>query len=208
MVRFAGSLALVVCCTVSALADIAPPPPEKGFKRVPYENVLKLATELPGYQFYTFQRLGLGGKETIGKELKLGTETGVVVPSTSSPSVRTGVVAVPTRVMDQLQTKENLAQLLSRDSKDKLPAGVVVLETRGTIRDVRVSDPRTRVENVITVARDERAGVKFTAQEVPAPPGQEGKPESPARPPFALLFTGIAVALAVVTLGLWYVRRR
>ena len=52
----------------------------KGFKRVPYENIMKLGAELPGYKFYTFQRLGLGGRETIGDELKPGTEKGVAVP--------------------------------------------------------------------------------------------------------------------------------
>src|SRR5262245_54664509 len=97
MVRFACSLAMLACSTLSAVADIAPPPPAKGFKRVPYEHVMKLAAELPGYKFYTFQRLGLGGQETIKDELKLETEMGMAVPSSSSPSVRTGVVAVPAK---------------------------------------------------------------------------------------------------------------
>src|SRR5436190_14048685 len=111
MVRFACSLALVACFPLSAVADIAPPPPVKGFKRVPSEIIMKLETELPGYKFYTFQRLGLGGQETIGEELKLGTQNGIAVPSSSSPSVRTGVVAVPAKVMDELKTKEKLAKL-------------------------------------------------------------------------------------------------
>src|SRR5262245_43277808 len=101
VVRFACSLAMVACLTLSAVADIPPPPPGKGFKRVPYEQSVKLAADLPGYKFYPFQRLGLAGRETIGEELKLGTETGVVVGSSSSPSVRTGVVAVPAKVMDE-----------------------------------------------------------------------------------------------------------
>ena len=66
MVRFACSLAMVACFTSSAVADIPPPPPAKGFKRVPYENIMKLEAELPGYKFYTFQRLGINGDETIG----------------------------------------------------------------------------------------------------------------------------------------------
>lgn len=109
VVRLACALAMVACFTLSAVADIPAPPPAKGFKRVPYEHLLKLEAELPGYRFYTFQRLGLGGQETIGDELKLGTETGMAVPSSSSPSVRTGVVAVPGKVMDELKTKESLA---------------------------------------------------------------------------------------------------
>ena len=208
MVRFACSLAMVACFTLSAVADIPPPPPGKGFKRVPYENIMKLGTELPGYKFYTFQRLGLGGQETIRGELKLGTENGIAVPSSSSPSVRTGVVAVPEKVMDELKTKENLAKLLSRDNKDKLPAGVVVYETRGTIRDLKESDPRTKVENVITVSLDEKAGVKFTAKETPEPPSKDAAPEPSTRPPLAMPIAGIAASLAIVTLGVWYFRRK
>jgi hypothetical protein len=199
---------MVACFTLSAVADIPPPPPVKGFKRVAYENIMKLGTELPGYKFYTFQRLGLGGEETIEGELKLGTENGIAVPSSSSPSVRTGVVAVPEKVMDELKTKENLAKLLSRDNKDKLPAGVVVYETRGTIRDLKESDPRTKVENVITVSLDEKAGVKFTAEEPPEPPSKDAAPEPPTRPSLAMLIAGIAAALAIVTLGVWYFRRK
>jgi hypothetical protein len=206
--RFACSLALVACLTSSAVADIAPPPPKTGFKRVPYENVMKLGAELPGYKFYTFRRLGLGGKETIGDELKLETGNGIAVPSNSSPSVRTGVVAVPEKVMDELQTKENLAKLLSRDNKDKLPAGVVVYDTHGTSRDLKETDPRTKVENVITVSPDEKARVKFTAQETPAPAGNDAALEASARPPSAMLIAGIAAPLAIVTLGVWYFRRK
>ncbi len=206
MVRFACSVALVACLTSSAVADVPPPPPEKGFKRVPYEHTLKLEADLPGYKFYPFQRLGIGGQETIGDELRLGTEKGVPVPSSSSPSVRTGVVAVPEAVMAELKTKENLAKLLSRDNKDKLPAGVVVYETRGTIRDLSEADPRTKVENVITVSRDEKAGVKFAAKEVPA--GKEAAPKPSGRPPLAMLIAGVAAALGVVTLGVWYLRRK
>jgi hypothetical protein len=206
--RFVCSLALVVCFALAAVADIPPPPPEKGFKRVPYENVMKLETELPGYKFYTFRRLGLGGQETIGEELKLGTKTSLAVPSSSSPSVRTGVVAVPEKVMDELKTSENLAKLLSRDNKDKLPAGVVVYETRGTTRDLKERDPRTKVENVITVSRDEKAGVRFTAKETPEPPGRDAAPEPSTQPSLSMLIAGIAAALAIAALGLWYVRRK
>ena len=208
VVRFACALFVVAGFTWPAAADIPPPPPDRGFKRVPYEHVLKLEAELPGYKFYPFQRMGLGGRETIGEELKLGTETGVAVPSSSSPSVRTGVVAVPDKVMDELKTKENLAKLLSRDNKDKLPAGVVVYETRGTARDLKESDPRTKVENVITVSRDETAGVKFTAQEPPALAGADADPGPSKRPPAAMLVAGIAAGLAIVTLGVWYFRRK
>jgi hypothetical protein len=208
VVRFAGSLAVVIGFTWSAAADIPPPPPPKGLKRVPYENLLKLEKELPVYKFYPFQRLGLGGHETVGDELQLSTEKGVAVHSSSSPSVRTGVVAVPAKVMDELKTKENLAKLLSRDNKDKLPAGVVVYETRGTTRDLKESDPRTKVENVITISSDEKAGVKFDAKETPAPAGTDAAPDSPKRPVFALAIAGIAVGLAVAMLGVWIFRRK
>jgi hypothetical protein len=57
---------MVACLALSAVADIPPPPPAKGLKRVPYENVVKLGMDLPGYKFYTFRRLGLGGQETAG----------------------------------------------------------------------------------------------------------------------------------------------
>ena len=207
-VTVACTLAMVACFTLSAVADIPPPPPERGFKRVPYEYTLKLETELPEYKFYTFQRMGLGGQETIGNELQLGTENGVTVPSSSSPSVRTGVIAVPGKVMAELKTKENLAKLLSRDYKDTLPAGVVVYETHGTIQDLQESDPRTKVENVITVCRDEKAGVKFTAKEPPALPSKDAVSEPSTRPPLALLIAGVAMALAIVTLGVWYFRRK
>lgn len=214
MVRFACSLALIACLTGPALADIPPPPPAKGLKRVPYEIVMKLEKGMPGYKFYTFSRMGLGGQETVKEELTLGTEKAVAVPSSSSPSVRTGVVAVPDKVMAELKTKENLAKLLSRDAKGELPAGVVVYETRGTIADLKESDPRTKVESVVTISPDDKAGVKFTAAETPAPASRKsgddgGADDRPStQPPGALLIAGIAVALAVVTLGIWYFRRK
>lgn len=208
VIRFACTFAIAACFTYSAVADVAPPPPGKGFKRVPYEHVLKLETELPGYKFYPFQRMGLGGKDVIGDELQLGTDRGVAVPSSSSPSVRTGVVAVPVKVMDELQTKENLAKLLSRDNKEKLPAGVVVYETRGTAQDLKESDPRSKVENVIIISRDEKAGVTFTAKEPPAALNTDDTSESSNGLPWAMLIAGIAAGLAIVALGVWYLRRK
>ena len=208
MVRFSFSLAIVACSTLSAIADIAPPPPQKGFKRVPYQYIVKLETELPGYKFYTWEGWGLRGKETIGEELKLGTKDGVAVPSSSSPSVSTGIVAVPEKVVNELKTKENLSKLLPRGNRDKLPAGVVVYETRGTIRDLKESDPRTKVENVITVSVDEKAGVKFSAKETPEPPSKDAAPKPSTQPPLGMLMAGIATALVIVSLGLWYFRRK
>ncbi|QDU19696.1 hypothetical protein [Urbifossiella limnaea] len=207
MLRSACALAVVAGLALPAAADIPPPPPNKGFKRVPCEFVLKLDAELPGYKFYPFQRLGLGGQETVGDELKLKTDASTAVASSSSPSVRTGVVAVPTKVMDELGSKEKLAKLLSRQNKEELPAGVVVFETRGTSRDLKDSDPRTKVQNVVTVSRDDKAGVKFTAKEAPAPAGQDAGPEVSAWPPGQVV-AGVAAGLAVVALGVWFARRK
>lgn len=206
MIRVALALAAVACFAWSVAADIPPPPPELGFKRVPYEHVLKLSAELPAYKFFTFQQLGIRGKETVKDELKLGVEKGVVVPSNSSPSVRTGVVAVPVKLMDELKTKENLAKLLAWELKEKLPAGVVVYETRGTHSDLRESDPRTKVEYVITVSADEKAGVKFSGRELPAPAGKDGAASESARPPLATIMAGIAASLAIVMAGVWCFR--
>lgn len=206
MVRFACAVVLVAGVAWPAAADIPPPPPAAGFKRVPFVHVLKLDAEAPGYKFFPFQRLGLGGKETLGDELTLAADKGVAVPGSASASVRTGVVAVPAAVWDELKTKENVAKLLSRENKEKLPAGVVVFTTFGTSRDVSERDPRAKVENIVTITRDEKAGVKFTAKEAPAPEGTEPAPT--ARPPLALLVAGVAAGLGVVTLGLWYARRK
>lgn len=204
MFRFACALVMVAAVAWPAAADIPPPPPAAGFKRVPYEHVLKLDADLPGYKFFPFTRLGIGGKETLGDELKLAADKGVVVPGSASPSVRTGVVAVPAAVWGELKTTENVAKLLSRENKQTLPAGVVVYETYGTSHDLSERDPRAKVENVITVTRDEKAGVKFTAKEAPA----GADPAPTARPPLALLVAGVAAALGVVMLGLWYARRK
>lgn len=208
MIRSAAWLMLTVCFASAALADVPPPPPARGLKRVPYEHVLKLAADLPGYKFFPFQRLGIGGQETLGEELKLSTDTGVVVPSTSSPSVRTGVVAVPVKVLDELKSKENLAKLLARDAKDKLPAGVVIHETRGTIEDLPEADPRKKVEKVITISGDDQAGVKFSALETPPPAPKKAAHEPRPRPLLATLIASIAASLSVISLGVWFARRR
>lgn len=207
MTRILLSLAILASFTLSALADIPPPPPKRGEKRVPFENVLKLEKEIPDYKFYAFQRLGLSGKETLGEELKLNTKTGVPVPSTSSPSVRTGIIAVPTKVMEELKTKEKLAELLSRDFKGELPKGVVVHETYGSVSDLKTSDPRTKVENVITAAPDEKAGVKFSEKETPAPQTKSASPKTSSAPNLALIIAGLAISLSILTLGFWIVRR-
>lgn len=84
----------------------------------------------------------------------------------------------------------------------------MVYETRGSTRDLKESDPRSKVENVITASADEQAGVKLTAKETPAPAGTDGAPERPTPSSLATPIAGIAAALAVVTLGLWYFRRK
>ncbi len=206
MYRCLCLLVLVACFSLTAVADIPPPPPERGLKRVPYENVFKLDKEIPGYKFYTFQRMGVRGEHKIVEELKLATDKGIVVPSASSPSVRTGVIAVPVKVMDELKTNENLAKLLARENTDPTPAGVVVLDTRGTTRDLKENDPRSKVENVITISADEKVGVKFTAAETPAPAEAAG--ESSTQPPSAMLYAGIALSVAAVMAGLWWFRRK
>ena len=81
-------------------------------------------------------------------------------------------------------------------------------ETRGTTRDLKGGDPRTKVENVITVSRDDKAGVKFTAKETPALQGKDAASEPPARPPLAMVIAGMAAALAIGTLGVWCFRRK
>lgn len=210
VVRSASSLALLACLAASALADIPPPPPASGFKRVPYEIVMKLEKEIPGYKFYTFRRIGLGGQEEIGEELKLGTENGVAVASSSSPSVRTGVVAVPEEVMADLKTEENLAKMLSREEKGNLPVNVVIFETSGTSMDLEKSDPRSKVQDVVTISPDEETGVVFTARQTPAPLGQdsEGTGTGPStQSSKSLRIAGIAGTLAIITLGIWLFRR-
>jgi hypothetical protein len=205
---FVISLAIVAGFTSAAMADIPPPPPERGFKRVPYENVLILKQEMPEYKFFPFQRLGIGGKETLGSELKVGTKTAIAVPSSSSPSVRTGVVAVPKKVLEELKSEENLAKLLYRDYKGKVPEGVVVYETFGSVSDLKNSDRRTKVENVITVSKDEKAGVKFSAKETPEPPGKNSDGKTTSRSSLGNIIAGLSLTLAMVTLAFWAVRRK
>jgi hypothetical protein len=208
MLRLVVFAILVLSVASVALCDIAPPPPAKGLKRVPLDHILKLERELPDYQFFTFQHTPAPGSETIGEELTLGTKTGVRVPSSSSPSLRTGVIAVPRKVVEELKTTEKLAHLVSREAADKLPAGVVIHETRGTTADLPTSDPRTKLENVITITADEKAGVKFNVNEPAASAGKKALHMPGDRPPVASLVASIAVTLAAVTLGIWFIRRK
>src|SRR5205085_2390059 len=117
-------------------------------------------------------------------------------------------VAVPEKVMQELKTKENLAKLLSRDNEGKLPAGVVVYPTRGTTRDLKGSDPRTKVENVVTISSDEKAGVKFTAKETPPPSLKEDGSDASTQLPVGTIMAGLASALAIASAGIWYFRGR
>ena len=206
MFRLICASTLAAIWTSAALADVPPPPPEDGFKRVPFEHVLKLGEKMPGYKFYTFQQLGLNGQETIEDELELKTDKGVVVPGNSSPSVRTGVVAVPAKVMAELKTTENLAKLLSRENKDRLPAGVVIHETHGTRRDLKESDPRDKVENVITVTPDDEHGVKFVEKTTRPKDGDGETDGTSAGLGTGTLIAGIAAALAVALFGIWIFR--
>jgi len=206
MLRVACLLAVVMCFALTAVADIPPPPPEAGFKRVPYEHVVKLDKEIAGYKFYTF-RGSIGGGATVDEELKLDPKKATPVPGSSSPSFWTGVVAVPVKLMDELKTNENLAKQLSRENEGKRPAGLVVYLTQGTSRDLKTTDPRTKVENVITISADEKAGVKFSAAEAAAPPGKNTSSES-TTPPAGMLLGGIALSLALVTSGLLWFRRK
>ncbi len=188
MLRTACLLAVVLGSALAALADIPPPPPGPASKRVPYEHVVKLDKEIAGYKFYTF-RGSIGGGATVDEELKLDPKKGTPVPGSSSASFWTGIVAVPVKLMDELKTNENLAKLLSRENEDKRPAGLVVYLTHGTSRDLKTTDPRTKVENVITISADEKAGVKFTAADGAAP-GKNTSSESSAQPPAGMLLGG------------------
>lgn len=206
MLRTACLLAVVLGSALAALADIPPPPPEAGFKRVPYEHVVKLDKEIPGYKFYTF-RGSVGGGATVDEELKLETTKATPVPGSSSPSFWTGVVAVPVKVLDELKTSENLAKQLSRENEDKRPAGMVVYLTRGTSRDLKTTDPRSKVENVITISADDKAGVKFTAAEDSAAPGKNTSSDT-TTPPSGMLLGGVALSLAFISSGLLWFRRK
>ncbi len=214
MFRTTLALALVFGLTAIALADLAPPPPGPGFKRVPFEHVMKLAAEIDDYQFYPFERMGINGKEQVGERLKLTTTTGVPVRSSSSPSVWTGVVAVPSKQMEELQSTDELAKLLKRENLDKLPAGIVIHVTFGTIDDITVLDPRSKVVNVVTVSRDEKAGVRFTEQVEPAPPGVrvpvvgEVIGQVSSGPAWFTLVAGAFLAAAIASIGLVVFRRK
>lgn len=207
MLRMICSLSIITCVLSTALADIPPPPPAKGLKRVPLEHVMKLDKEIPGYKFFTYTGTP-GGGEVINEELKLEPGKGVVVPGASSASVWKGVVAVPEKAIEKPMAKKKLANLLSRENRDKLPAGVVLYQTSGTSEDLKQNDPRSKVESVITISADEKAGVKFTAAETPATPGKKSSSEFAPQPPAGMLIGGIAMSLAFVSSGLWWFRRK
>lgn len=206
MLRVVCLLAVLLLGTLTVMADIPPPPPEAGFKRVPCEHVVKLGGEIPGYKFYTFEQFGLNGDITV-KELALTQDKSVAVPAADSPSVWMGVLAVPTKIVEQEKTAANLSKLLARDGQAKRPAGVVIHTTRGTQRDLKTNDPRSKVENVITISADDKAGVKFTAAEAAAVPGKNTSSET-TTPPSGTMLAGVAMSLALVTSGLWWVRRK
>lgn len=207
MVRVACLVALLMTGALTAVADIPPPPPAKGLKRVPLEHVMKLDKEIPGYKFYTYTG-SPGGGDTLGEELKLDTEKGVVVPGSSSASFWTGVVAIPETVLKENKSKKKKEQLLARENRDKLPAGIVFFMTSGTDQDLKKNDPRDKVENLITISADEKAGVKFTASGTPALPTSAAPSESSTQPPAGMLIGGIAMSVAFVSSGLWWFRRK
>ncbi|MFO0818311.1 MAG: hypothetical protein U1A77_10245 [Pirellulales bacterium] len=237
MVRCLLALALVFGFTLAAVADVAPPPPTTGLKRVPLEHVLILATKMDDYEFYTFERLGINGDEVVGKRLEVNTKDGVPVPSNQSASVRTGVVAIPVQAMEKLGSTEKLAALLHRDNKEKLPAGLVVHETNGLIEDIPVRDSRKKVVRVITASRDEKAGVRFTETQLPtasgaaptgkAPTGKAPTGKAPAgaaptdatpatnkssanfrQPPMGAVVAGVFMSLVIASVGLIFLRKK
>ncbi|MFO0901695.1 MAG: hypothetical protein U0939_01775 [Pirellulales bacterium] len=214
MSRLAFAFAIVIGIASTAVADLPPPPPPKGFKQVPLQHELRLAVEIADYQFFTFERLGIGGKENVSEPLKLSVETGVPVPSSQSASVRTGVVAVPAALVKELKTPANIAALLYRENADKLPAGVVVHETNGTVQDIPKKDPRTKVVKVITVSRDDKAGVRFSEAATPAPADTKSSAAETSSSALALhkpwrtLAAGVFLAAAFASIGLRFLRRR
>lgn len=227
LVRCLLALALVFGFTLAAVADVAPPPPTTGLKRVPLEHVLILATKMDDYEFYTFERLGINGDEVVGKRLEVNTKDGVPVPSNQSASVRTGVVAIPVQAMKKLGSTEKLAALLHRDNKEKLPAGLVVHETNGLIEDIPVRDSRKKVVRVITASRDKKAGVRFTETQLPAASGAAPTGKAPAgaaptdatpatnkssanfrQPPMGAVVAGVFMSLVIASVGLMFLRKK
>lgn len=207
MLRSVCSLTIIAVLAASALANIGPPPPAKGFKRVGVEYLLKLDKEIPGYQFYKLKSSNTGAA-IVEEQLKLEPEKGLSLSASSLPSFWSGVVAVPSKVMDELQTTENLAKLLTRENEDKRPAGIVMYVTGGFNKELKVNDPRSKVETVTTITADDKLGVKFTAVETPAPANKEAGDESSMRPHSGTMFAGMAMSVAFLTSGLWWFRRK
>lgn len=206
--RFITCLAMFASLPLTVIADLAPPPPAKGLKRVPYENTIKLESEIPEYKFYSFKRVGLSGEDEIGEELKLSTKATVTVASGASPSIRTGIVAVPVKVMEELKSKENLAKRLDLDYEGKRPKGVVVFEIFGSSRDIKDGDRRITIENVITISRDKKEGVKFTSKESAAPRNNDAAPAKSSLEPLSIQIATVAFGMAIASLAVWVVRLR
>lgn len=211
-------LATIVCSTQSSMADLAPDRPHS--RSVFSKHLIKLDTEIPGYEFFLFH-----GKQdekvTIDRELELSTEKALAIPDNDTPPLVRGILAVPEKVMQEYQTHERLAELCKRENRGKLPPGVVVGRYRGFYREPRQGDPRTTIVWLITLSPDEAKGVKFGYREItepiptieltesmtPKPANKNDAYDSSSQPRSATVIAGIALAVAMVTGGLWLYRR-
>jgi hypothetical protein len=206
MKLFFCSLFIFAGLVLTALSDVPPQHPPLGFKRIPSAYVVKLDKELPAYKFYVYQQ-NVDNKECKFEELKLQTETCIAVPGSFGAPLMTGVIAVPVKLMEEVKTLDNLTKLMPPEYQATRPAGLVIRSTRIANHDVKVNDPRTKIEIILTITPDDQKGVKFTAVETPPPANMEIPAESSKQPPAATMFAGLAFSLSMITTGLWWFRR-
>ena len=210
MKRFVVALAALIVGS-AVWADIPPPPPAAGFKRVPIEYKVELAQAFPEFTFFL---VNWGPQGTV-KEIKL-------IPK--EPSVvkvghyGTRLFAVPKEAAKGYATEKELHDAIT---DLKVPGAARLQIGSDTSPDIKKEDPRTKIVKVYIVEKiDPKEGIilrkankdeKGTGDAPDDEDSETGLDKDNVSfvdiPRSRLWVAGVAACLALTLAGLWLARR-
>ena len=191
----------VLFLTALAAANIPPPPRIE----VPCVRVMKLEKAQPDFKFYTL-RSHVKGAELV--PLELSAEKWVELP-TKVEKEESAVIVYCVSAADAKKF-EKPADLLVALKSGKVASGQLELPARLKVFETEQPVAERQVQHTLIVG--ERGKLSHTevtaAKPVKPKEGPVPQPAAPQPPKTPFLLIGAFAALALVSLGVWFVRRR
>jgi hypothetical protein len=198
MTRSVLALGLLLATAGVALADIAPPPPPKGFQYISVTNQLVISKEVSGYTFVQHVTNYRPAPQHTFSKLEVKGDKGLAIPP-GGRRVAVALIAVPTEVAKEFKTDQDLFDALEQ----RKVKGAHALTFTGTAT-VPDSIKGESVKWTTTVTAIDEKGIQSKVEGEGYGQGpKEKRPQASAGPVAA----GVLAALALALGGAWFVGR-